>query len=347
MQSELSPTSQPPERFRAAIWTLLLLAPFIAEVVSGSTRLSVLFVFIPEVMVWGGGALLARELVKRWQAGGTSLLLLGLALSVAEELIIQQTSIAPLPFPGANAGYGRAFGMNWVYFLFMLGYESVWVVVVPVQITALFFPRHADKPWLRRRGTIATCCFFVVGSMLAWYGWTQQARVRLGAAPYTPPLGLLLAGCITVCLLVLLAWLLRRTGHSCRSEQGRAWSPWIAGIVTLLLSLVWWKLIAMIFVPDHNPPAAITVAAGAAWALLAFAVVQFLAAPHDWGSMHRWAACFGAVLSCMAAGDLSATGWTRPDLVAKYVFQIAAVAGLLVLAVRIRARPALSAADSI
>ncbi len=64
-----------PTRYRGAIWTLLVLAPVIGEVLSGSTRLSILFVLIPEIMVWGGGALLCRELVRRWRAGATSLLL--------------------------------------------------------------------------------------------------------------------------------------------------------------------------------------------------------------------------------------------------------------------------------
>ena len=111
------------QRFAAPIWTLLLLAPFIAEVLSGSTRASILFVLLPEVMVWGVGALFCRELVRRWRAGGTSLLFLGLALSIAEEFIIQQTSLAPLPFPGSHPDYGRMWGVNLIYFLFMLGYE--------------------------------------------------------------------------------------------------------------------------------------------------------------------------------------------------------------------------------
>ena len=144
------------QRHRAAIWTLLLLAPVIGEVLSGSTRLSFLFVLIPEIMVWGGGALLCRELVRRWRAGAVSLLLLGLALSIAEEFIIQQTSLAPLPFAGANAAYGRYFGVNWIYFLFMLGYESVWVVLVPVQVTELCFPARRELPWLSLRAIIGT-----------------------------------------------------------------------------------------------------------------------------------------------------------------------------------------------
>jgi hypothetical protein len=156
MNASIAHEAQSPTklRFTGAIWTLVLLAPFIGEVLSGSTRTSILFVFIPEMMVWGIGALWCRDLVLRWRAGGVSLLLLGLALSVAEEFIIQQTSLAPLPFPGSHADYGRVWGVNLVYLLFMLGYESIWVVVVPVRLTELFFPRQANRPWLRKRSII-------------------------------------------------------------------------------------------------------------------------------------------------------------------------------------------------
>jgi hypothetical protein len=111
MQSSSTLMSPAQVRYRGPIWTLLL-APVIGEILSGATRLSILFVLIPEIMCWGCGALLCREMVRRWRAGAVSLLLLGLALSVAEEFVIQQTSLAPLPFPGANASYGRFFGVN-------------------------------------------------------------------------------------------------------------------------------------------------------------------------------------------------------------------------------------------
>lgn len=91
----------------APVVLLLLLAPIIGEVLSGATRLSYIFVLIPQVMVWGCGALIIRELVRRWRGGGTSLLLLGLALAVAEEFIIQQTSLAPLPWLTTQIAYGR------------------------------------------------------------------------------------------------------------------------------------------------------------------------------------------------------------------------------------------------
>ena len=67
--SALSGTQLPAQaltkpRFAGAIWTLVALSPFIGEILSGSTRTSILFVFIPEMMVWGVGALLCRELVR-------------------------------------------------------------------------------------------------------------------------------------------------------------------------------------------------------------------------------------------------------------------------------------------
>ena len=68
---------------RRTFWPALVLAflaPIIGEVLTGSTRLSFIFVLIPEIMVWGCGALLIRETVRRWRGGATSLILMGLAL---------------------------------------------------------------------------------------------------------------------------------------------------------------------------------------------------------------------------------------------------------------------------
>src|SRR5690348_10102402 len=88
------------------IVTLLLLAPLIAELLSGATRLSVIYVLIPEIMTWGCGALIIRELVRRWQGGWPSLLLLAPTMAIAEEIIIQQTSLAPLVWVKSPHIYG-------------------------------------------------------------------------------------------------------------------------------------------------------------------------------------------------------------------------------------------------
>jgi len=327
-------------RNRAAIWTLLVLAPVIAEVLSGATRLSILFVLIPEIMVWGGGALLARELVRRWRGGATSLLCLGLALSIAEEFIIQQTSIAPLPFLGANVSFGRYAGVNWLYLLFMLGFESVWVVLIPVQVTELIFPDRREQPWLRTRGLVATCIAFLIGSRIAWYGWTQQARPRLHAAPYHPPAALILIGLVSIAALIFAAWLLRGYGHSGQIASRQPAHPWLLGIKAFVFAAAWFELITLIFVPHPGLASWIPLAAGSAWALLSFILVRYSSAACGWRGIHRWALSCGAILGCMTASDISSVGWTRLDLIGKFVFQFCALVGLLLLARKVWRREA-------
>jgi len=326
------PKTPPETRFRGPIWTLLVLAPVIAEVLSGSTRISFIFVLIPEIMVWGGGALLCRELARRWSAGGVSMLLLGLALSVAEEFIIQQTSLAPLPFPGANAFYGRLLGVNWVYFLFMLAYESVWVVLIPVQVTELLFPARRDQPWLRKRGIIGTCVAFVLGSFMAWYGWTQQARPRLGAAPYQPPAIGIAVGCATIALLILVAYLLRARGHSGQIESRRPPSPWLIGVISFILSIGWWCLMTCIFGPPPAFAAWFPLSLGVVWSLAAFALVTHWSGAAGWGDKHRCALSSGATLSCMLPTYVSTAGWLPIDLVGKIILNVLALLGLILLA---------------
>jgi hypothetical protein len=325
-------TIVPTVRFRGPIWTLLILAPVIAEVLSGSTRVSILFVLIPEIMVWGGGALLCRELVRRWQAGSVSLLFLGLALSIAEEFIIQQTSLAPLPFPGANAAYGRIWGVNWVYLLFMLAYESVWVVLVPVQVTELIFPTHRHRPWLRKRGLIAACIAFLLGSRIAWYGWTQQARPRLHAAPYSPPILAIALAFAAIALLIIAAYLLRAGGHSGQVDTRRPASLWLIGIVTFILGTGWWYLMTLIFGPPPAHPAWIPLTAGIAWALVAFALIRYWSAAKGWSDIHRCALSFGATLSCMCPSYISTAGWLPIDLIGKIVLNLLALGCLILLA---------------
>ena len=97
--NQTAPTTSSKSRSLRAALALVVLAPLIGEVLSGATRISFVFVFVPEMMVWGCGTLIIRELVRRWNGGWNSILLLGLGLSIAEEFVIQQTSLAPLPWP--------------------------------------------------------------------------------------------------------------------------------------------------------------------------------------------------------------------------------------------------------
>src|SRR4051812_16405345 len=177
--------------------SLMLLAPLVAEVLPGATRFSSLFVFPIEVCVWGGGALLIREVVKRLRLGWPSMLLLAVALAIAEECLIQQTSLAPLVIKLKGEEYVRAYGVNYVYFLWAVVYESVFVVFVPIALAELIFWRRRDETWVNRTGIVIVGVLFVLGSLLAWFTWTHIARVEVFHQPaYQPPLGYVLTAIV-------------------------------------------------------------------------------------------------------------------------------------------------------
>jgi hypothetical protein len=328
----------------APIFTLVLLAPGIAEVLSGATRLSYIHVFISEVMVWGCGALIVRDIVRRWRAGWPSMLLLGFCLSIAEEFIIQQTSLAPLPWVSSPA-YGRIWGVNLIFFIFMLGYESVMVVLVPVQLTELLFPDRRREPWLKKSGLIISVAVFVLGSGIAWFLWTQIARPIVFHVPkYQPPFAAIFSGILMIALLARAAYALRNTGHSsaelpARHRSNSAPPPWIVAIVTLILGFPWYALMVLIFGPKRDIPLWTVAAAAFLWAAFPCFVIQRWASASNWRDTHRCALVSSATLVCMLAGFSGSSSWPHSDIVAKAILNALAVAGFIWLALTINRRP--------
>jgi hypothetical protein len=291
-------------------------------------------------MVWGCGALLIREAVRRWQGGWLSALSLGLALSVAEEFIIQQTSLAPLNWMGVTSANGRAWGVNWFYFLFMLGYESVWIVLIPIQITELIFPAHKDKPWLRVRGLVISSVVFLIGSYIAWFLWIKNARPNVFHMPdYHPAPVTIILGLLAIVALIFAGYALR-TVRSIEPNPARsAPRPWLVFIASLVMVFPWYFMMALLFIPKEIPllPPMI---AELAWAIVVIYLIKRWATATGWNNMHRWSLTFGALIFCMVAGFLGSNLWLRIDLIGKMILNGLAFLGMIALAMQIRKRAA-------
>jgi hypothetical protein len=307
--------------------TLLLLAPLVGEVLNGATRLSFIFAFVPQIMVWGCGVLLIREAAHRWKAGWPSVILLGLALSTIVEVLVLQTSVAPLPWlqMASIPVYDRVWGVNWLWFVFMLGYETVWIVLVPILLTELRFPARRHDAWIGTRGLTIAAIVFLVGCVGLWALWTQSAMpVAFKQPKYWPPRSTLLLGAAGTLALVGAAYAAR--GLASRTSLSRAPSPWIAGVAAVALSVPWWFLIVLVFAPMPSVPFWIAVLAAPFWALAACLVFARWSASPAWTDRHRWALAFGALLVCMLLGYLGSSLWPRIDLVAKIVLNAIAAA---------------------
>jgi hypothetical protein len=320
--------------------TLAVLSPLIAEVLSGATKFSVIFALVPEILTWGCGALVIREAVRRWRGGWTSMLLLGLGISIAEEFVIQQTSLAPLPFPGALVHYGRALGVNWIYFLYMLGYESVWVVLVPVQVTELIFSRRRAEPWLRTRGFIIAAILFLLGSRIAWYAWIKRVRPMIfHLPPYHPGALTIGSGLLAIALLSVLAYLVRCVGTGAPNPAYGAPPAWLAVALGFVLGCPWYALMGFVFRPSEPHVAfQIVLVCGVIWAVLVYALIGRWVHSARWSEVHRWALNFGATLLCMAAGFMGSRTWKPIDFFGKLVLNVIAVIAFFVLLGRVRSR---------
>lgn len=331
-QKIVKPLEKPRWQRIGPVAALLFLSPFISEVLYGATRLSVIFVLIPEILTWGCGTLLIRECVRRWNKGWQSLLLMGLALAVAEELVIQQTSIAPLVGLAQHA-YGRVWGVNWVYLLWALGYESVWVVLVPVQLVELLYPGRRNELWLRARGLVISGIIFVLGACVAWYGWTQRARILIfHMPPYSPPPLYLLAGVGVILLLVLSAYVLP-SDRAREADVGphSAPGPWTVGLVLCALGAPWSAFVLVGFGAFPSVPFELALGAGVAWAVLTLFLVHRWSSAANWSDAHRFASVFGGILACMLGGFIvfKVGGALRIDWIGKIILNAGAVAWLL------------------
>ena len=322
----------------APVAALLLLSPIIGEVLNGATKLSYMFALVPEVMVWGCGTLIIRELTRRWRGGILTMVLLGLTLAIAEEFIIQQTSLAPLPWLTTQVAYGRLWGVNWIYFLSMLGYETVWIVLVPVLVVELIYPGRREEPWLQAHGMFVAAGVFVAGSFIAWFLWIKQALPNVFHVPdYQPPVLMLLLGVAAIAVLGWAAYALRNS-HARPRAAGTAKSPLVVGLTAVAFGVPWYILIVLVFVPPIAVPFWIPMAIGIVWAIAAFRVLRDWAFGPGWTPMHGWALAFAALLVNMGCGFLGSSYWLPIDVYAKIVMNVIAFLCMLALARRLGRR---------
>jgi hypothetical protein len=316
------------------IVAILLLAPIVSELLYGALRVSVIFVLIPEILTWGCGALLIRETVRGWKKGWPSMLLLGLAIAVAEEWVIQQTSIAPLVGLASHA-YGRVWGVNWVYLLWAVGYESVWVALLPAQLAELLFPSRRHELWLGTRGFVIASIAFLGGAFLAWYGWTQRARILIfHMPPYSPPPLYILGALVLIGLLVVTAYLLPTP----RKRRVGAPTPAMVTLTTTLMASGWAAFVLAGFGSFPGVPYPVALASGAAWCALTLALVERWTSSRSWNDQHRFAVVLGGILGCSIGGFVMfrIAGALPLDWIGKAILDAAAMGWLIFIGRDIR-----------
>ena len=263
--------------------SLLVLAPLVAELLPGATRMSSAFVFPIEMLIWGSGAVFARYFVRRFRLGWFNLVLLAVALSMAEELLIQQTSFASLVIQLKGVEYARAFGFNYVYFIWAVLYEAIFVVLIPVALCEMIFPNRREENWLNIQGMIPLLVLFLPACYAAWYGWNMSARPMVfHLPPYVLPVNLAVTGAVALAAVLLLALGPARRVLAAPAKALTPPHPVVLALLSVLTSGLIFGLLALALGIAPQIPPAVPVAAG-----LGLAVVMLVFVPR-WLASPRW-----------------------------------------------------------
>jgi hypothetical protein len=310
----------------APVFVLFVLSPLLAEFVFGATPLSRAGGLVPVAFLYGGGAVLIRELARRRGPGWGRIALLGAAYAVVEEGLVLLSLFNPDLFEAGRLG-ARAFGVNWVWTVWTVGYHVVYSIVIPIVLTELFFPERAGGLWLGWKGMTA------LGVLAALAALAIGVAVRWVLAPHfpTPPVQALGAA-LVVAALVALA--LRRGGTrgGGRSDLRPEWvpAPWLLGLLALVAAGVWF--VPLLGLPPElrsGPLAVVPVASEAAVAALAVAALRrWSGQTVAWTDLHRLALVIGALPPMMLVGFFGVTAGNRVDQVAQGVSSLTVLGSL-------------------
>jgi hypothetical protein len=176
------------------VMVLIVLAPLVAEVLPGSTPITMPGLLLIDLLIYGPGALLIRELVRRRGRGWASILFLGAAYGLIEEGLALQSLFNPA-YNNVSLWGAHAFGINWIYAgVNIIWIHPVWSVAIPILLTELLLPAQRATPYLRRFGLIVTSIWYVLG--VAMVGFFARTSYSYTASPT-------LLGAVVLLVLVL------------------------------------------------------------------------------------------------------------------------------------------------
>ena len=134
---------------------MFLLSPVVGELLSDSAppaEFFTVFGFTVMSLLYGGGAVLARELKVRWKKGVGSLLLIGAAYGIIEEGVMVASFQNPNWMDvGVLGSFGRWMSVNWVWAVELTIYHAIVSITVPVMLVELVYPLRKAEPWLSGR----------------------------------------------------------------------------------------------------------------------------------------------------------------------------------------------------
>lgn len=265
---------------------LFFLSPLIGEFLLGNLAIDALLSGLFSVPLYGGGALLIREVTRRTKGSWITMILLGLAYAVVEEGLVTQSLFNP-SFVGLNLldiAYVPAIGMGAWWTMYVLTLHMVWSTSVAIALIEALVPHRRTTPWLGKIGLAITTLLFLFGAAIICFGIYTQERFLA-----SPPQ--LIGTLIAIVALIVFAFGVRPPQRS--QITSKIPSPRIVGLVSLLSSSLF---MALSLVIDDVLGWMVVGIYLALYALIIKLVSQWSRSKR-WGNAHRLALAGGALLT--------------------------------------------------
>jgi hypothetical protein len=263
---------------------LFLVAPLVAEFLLGDLPINLLAALVLLAPLYGGGALLIREAVRRTGRGWPSILVLAFAYAVFEEAFTTQTLFNPnylrLNLHLLEPAYIPALGIGAWWTIFVLTLHTVWSISVSIGLVEALVPGRATAPWLGWAGLGITVCLFMLAAIASTAIEIKQDHFVASVPQF--------AVSAFICLITAVAafWLPRTS-----TIRGPGWvpGPWLvgaaglaAGSIFLMVPKAWgWSAVGVYLLLDF----------------VAIATVFVFSRRAGWNSRHRLALAGGAALA--------------------------------------------------
>jgi hypothetical protein len=223
-------------RCLAAAIGLFFVAPLVAEYLLGDFPITFLSPLIMMAPLYGGGAILIRELTRRTGRSWPTILLLGAAYALIEEGFTTQSLFNPhylnLPFHLLAPAWIPALGIGGWWTLFMLNVHTFWSIGVSIALIEGLVPSRAKTPWLGSIGASIAALLFLLGAVGTSYTIHHDSFMASHAQ--------FAVTAIVVILFICAAFLI--PFPRIHNRSGFVPSPWLTGAGTFLLGLMIMKM---------------------------------------------------------------------------------------------------------
>lgn len=215
------------------IWpgiALFFIAPLVAEFLLGDLPIDMLVSLSILAPLYGGGALLIREVVRRTGGGWPSIVVLGSAYALFEEAFTTQTLFNPnylhLNLHLLQPAYIAPLGIGVWWTMHVLTLHTVWSISVSIALAESLVPERATTPWLGRAGLAVTVVLFLLGA-------AASTAITLKFDPFVASKSQFAIAALFCAIPVVVSFRLprRATWHTAGSAP-RAWLPAIAALLS-------------------------------------------------------------------------------------------------------------------